>query len=142
MSEGKLIVRESTISVAINMALSGVFFVAFFGTRGPHPATSMAADFVPQSFMVALMATLIPALLVGRKRGARPGPIAGRAMLFSVGAAVVGGGSLSLIFINSAATLSFQTALAFKIAYGGLLASIVTPPALLLLLRSNRESAR
>lgn len=58
--------RETLISIAINMPLTLVIFAAMFGFRvAPplHGIGSFGFDFVPQSFMLALMGSLVPGLL-------------------------------------------------------------------------------
>ena len=65
------LVRETAISMAINGVLSAVFYFAFFHGLAKVPVWGVgnyAFDFVPQSFMVALMGTLVPGLLTLKAR--------------------------------------------------------------------------
>ena len=75
-----LVRRETAISIAINVAMSGVVFIAMFGTRGNIPIDGwggFAADFVPQAGAVSFMGSLIPGLLTRRRvrRGEIPAAV-------------------------------------------------------------------
>jgi hypothetical protein len=103
-------------------------------------------DMIPQSFMVALMGTLVPSLLTRRRVAA--GRIAGlegrahvalnpflRAILTAIVAAIAGTALLALMRPEISLTLPmFVTA---KAIYGAVLAAIVTPVALNAVLRSQ-----
>lgn len=58
------IIRETAISIAVNMAFTAAFFAAMFGFAAPapiHGTRGLAVDPLPQSFMDALMASLVRA---------------------------------------------------------------------------------
>lgn len=140
---------ETGLSIAINMVLSLVFFLIMFGLAPSIPVAGIggyAFDFLPQSFMIALMSTLMPGIITaGRIRGGhirgahiRGAPVAGDAQ--SVGALIrrsvlAAAGALLIGFVIAAVLLAVATgamlpwgwALAAKLLYDGLLAAIVTP---------------
>ena len=69
---GPYVRRETMISVVINVALSGVFFLLVFGRTDPIPAWGVgkyAYSIMLQSLMVALVVAML-ALLVGAGSGA------------------------------------------------------------------------
>ena len=62
--------RETRISMAINAMLSLLIFLAVFGLRQPVKSWGVGQwvfDFLPQSFMIALMSVLIPGMLARQK---------------------------------------------------------------------------
>ncbi|HQS69701.1 MAG: hypothetical protein B7Y36_14335 [Novosphingobium sp. 28-62-57] len=137
--------RETAVSTAINVVLSGAFFLVVFGLRGPVPVWSAGGyvfDFGPQGFMIGLMATLVPGLLARKARAsgkvrqmdgtsALPAAIAVRAILCgTVGATAGMGGSAVLLWASGAAQLDWLTALLIKLLFGAVLAIIVTPAGL------------
>jgi hypothetical protein len=132
--------KESAISVAINAALSAVFAFIVFG--GPAYATveDIAFDAFPQSFMIALMSTLVPtAITRQRLRAGTVQPLAGgagflpnnlilRALIVAAGAALVGGALHWLLLPSLAPPLwAFAAVLIYKVAYGALLATAIAP---------------
>lgn len=140
-SHARYIARETAVSVAINTALSLVFFLIIFGRAGAVPVWgpgSYVFDFAPQGFVIALMATLVPGLLL-RKALARgdlepasgaPGQ-AGSLLLRALavgalGAGVGTGGAAALLALPGAPTIGWGAALAAKLAFGAGLAWVVT----------------
>lgn len=122
-----VVVRETAISVVINMVLSALFFVAVFA-RGPVRLADIGPDLVPQSFMVALMGSLVPGLLTARRAPTgRRGPIVVRSFVVALIAAVVIGGGGWLLLRGSSAVIAYPAALAARVVLGGLLAALVTP---------------
>ena len=132
--------RETAISVAINVAMSGVVFVAMFGTHGNIPVDGwggFAVDFVPQAGAVGLMGSLIPGLLTRRRvrRGEIPAaigrggaPVVEHALLAALFAAAGFGGIAMLCFTNfGPETLGFPPALAIKLCFGACVALAMTP---------------
>src|SRR5690606_9204225 len=107
----RYILRESLLSAAINAAISIGFYLAVFGRRDPIPVwgmSNLAFDNLVQSFAVALMSALVPALLarLAQQKGkagspGAPVPGVGRvfaaALAWAVAAAVAGGGSLAAL---------------------------------------------
>lgn len=128
MNASGIILRETMVSIAVNGVLSLLFFLLAFGLEDPITLKALATDFFPQSFMIALMGTLVPSLIVRRKLGGALKPIVRRSLLLAVAAAVLGGGgTFALCRIEPLHTLAPWTALAIKTAYGAALAAIVTP---------------
>lgn len=145
MEPAAYIRRETAVSIAINVALSAAFFVAVFGTGGEVPVWGVGGyifDFGPQGFMIGLMATLVPGLLASKaRRQGKVGAIAGqsrlpaavlpRAVLCGVfGAACGVAGAGMLLFASGALQLAWLPALLAKLAFGAVLALLVTPAGL------------
>ncbi|MEA3542214.1 MAG: hypothetical protein U9R77_08855 [Pseudomonadota bacterium] len=137
--------RETRISMAINATLALLIFLAVFGLHRPVESWGVGGwvfDFLPQSFMIALMSVLIPGLLARQKlkKGALdpvphgsilPGNLLARALVLAgasagIGTALVAG----LVWLTGIETINPIPALLFKVIYGAILALIVTPPAL------------
>jgi hypothetical protein len=132
-----VIAREAAISAVINAAISAGFYLALFHGLAAVPVAGVggfAFDFVPQSFMVALMGALVPGLLALRPIAAAGLAVPARSRVvaqafgFAVLAALIGAGiALSL---SAPATIGFATGLLVKIAYGAALGATVTALAL------------
>jgi len=135
MSDTWLIVRETAISVLINTAISVGFFLLVFSFGPPVATRALAPDFLPQTFMVALMGSLVPALLIRRRSGAPVAAIVRRTLLIAFAALVVAGGGAFAVTHASDVMLASSTALAIKAAFGAVLAAIVTPLAVAATLR-------
>lgn len=70
MNAQSYIRRETGVSIVINSVLSLLFFFLVFGMDDPIPVWGMGQwvfDFLPQSFMIALMSTLVPGYLTAKK---------------------------------------------------------------------------
>lgn len=134
--------RESLVSVAINGVLSALAFTVVFGGLERVPlwgAGNWVFDFVPQGFMIALMATLVPGFLASRKVKAgtlvADGPPSRlptarfpRALMLAAISAAAGTSGIALLaFLSGANDLGATAALIVKIAFGAGLAAIVTP---------------
>jgi hypothetical protein len=137
--------RETLVSMVINTVLSFAFFLGVFGRSGDVPVWGMGAyvfDFVPQSFMIGLMAILVPGALAGKaRRAGKVAPWAGasrlpkalvpRAVLVALGSVALGvGGSALVLTLLGAQSLPYTTALTVKLVFGAALALLVTPPGL------------
>lgn len=137
--------RETAVSIVINSALSALFFWLVFGGVDPVPVWGMGNwvfDFAPQSFMIALMSTLVPGALTAKAIRAGkiapagspsrlPGGLVKRALLLALLSAA--GGTLLVALCATAsgvASISAMTGLVLKVGYGALLAIVVTPPGL------------
>ena len=123
------VVRETAISIVINMVLSALFFVVFFGLHGPIRLADIGPDLIPQAFMVTLMGSLVPGLLTARRHGVtgRSGAIVGRSFLVAfIAAVVIGGGGILLLHGSTALVAYFPTLIA-RVALGGILSVLVTP---------------
>ncbi len=144
--------RETLASILINTVLSLAFFLLVFGKAASVPARGLhglAVDFIPQSFMIALMSTLVPGALTLRRvragtlpRSSRPSRLpAGlvpRALLVAVLSVLVGAGTAgSVVWFAAPEAIAWLPALLLKLAYGGLLAAITTPPGLRAALRGD-----
>lgn len=134
--------RETSISIVINVVLTVLIFVGVFGVG--HSVSvwgvgNWVFDFLPQSFMIALMSTLVPGALTSRKIAAGklaraanasrlPDRLVLRALFLAVASAIVGTAIVALgAFALTVDALGFFPALAFKMAYAVLLAAFVTP---------------
>lgn len=134
--------RESLVSMVINGVLSALAFTVVFGglTRVPlWGAGNWVFDFLPQGFMIALMATLVPGFLASRK--VKAGSLAAdgpssrlpaarfpRALVLALVSAAAGTSAVALLALLSGANdLGATAALVSKIAFGAGLAAIVTP---------------
>lgn len=135
---------ETALSVVVNIAISAAMFALVFGFAGPTPVRGLrgfAFDFVPQAFMVALMGSLVPALVVASRRNVLPRvrfenvsgktAIASRAVLVAVAAALVlGGGALALLYLTRTTSLPPLAGAGIKMLFGGVVALLVTPRSL------------
>lgn len=145
MAAGPYVRRETAISVSINVVLSLAFFLLVFGRRDPIPVWGMGQyvfDFLPQSFMIALMSSVVPGLLAMKRRRSGlvaqasaatwlPRRLLTRGLLVGLMAALLGTGLVALVFSAlDAEVIALSTALGLKLLYGGGLAAIVTPPTL------------
>jgi len=154
MGANRIIVRETAISIAINVAISAGMFVALFGLAASAPLNGVrgyAADFVPQAFMVSLMGGLVPGLMMAAKAksharlsfvGVRGGAaIAVRALAVALALAVLAGGGIAalLLLLSAAPFLAPLPALALKMLFGALVALAATPGAVRFALADARN---
>jgi hypothetical protein len=140
------VVRETAISIVINAAISAVFAWAMF--HGAEPvsvsgAGGLAFDFLPQTFMIALMSSLVPSA-IARKRlrpdmaasghaapGRLPRNLLLRALLIAAAATLLIAPAASFLLAKAAgASLDGGAVMPMKVAYGAFLALLVTPAAL------------
>ncbi|MBC2670189.1 MHYT domain-containing protein [Novosphingobium piscinae] len=134
--------RETLVSVVINTVLSAAAFWLVFRGQDPVQVWGLGYwvfDFIPQSFMIALMSTLVPGAIAGRAvragrirpagaPGRLPGNLVVRALLMAVLGVVLGTAAVAgLAGLAGLSALSPSAALALKMVYGALLALIVTP---------------
>lgn len=132
---------EILIGVVINAVLSIVFFAIVFGLRAPVAVggvTGYAADFLPQSFMIGLMGTLVPGAITKARLGRGvivpadhtsrlPVSIALRSVLLALLGMLIGavvGGVLALV--AGGALFQVLPAVLAKCLYGGLLGGVIT----------------
>ena len=135
------VARETLVSAVINAALSIGFFLLVFGGVDPVPTWGIgnyAFDFVPQSFAIGLMATLVPGLLcrnaiaAGRIAGGtpsagNPGSVVTRALVNGLLAGSVGAGiCAAALWASGLDALASTTAFILKVTYGALLGAFVT----------------
>lgn len=139
--------RETAVSIVINTALSAGFFFLAFGGQDPVQlwgAGQWIFDFLPQSFMIALMSSLVPGALARRARkdgklaydpgagGAMiarlPDRLITHALVMAVVAAALGTALMAAVFLAIGLdALPKMSALLLKMAYGAIEAIIVTP---------------
>lgn len=137
--------RETLVSVVINCVLSALFFWLVFRGVDPVPMWGIGNwvfDFMPQGFMIALMSTLVPGAMTGKAiragritadgpRSRLPGNLLARALLLASASALLGAGLVTVFVTGIGVThLPGTTALLLKVAYGAILAAVVTPPGL------------
>ena len=137
--------KETAISMAINAVISAAFTWAVFGGQHNAPMWALGgvvADLLPQTFLVSLMSELVPTLLTRKRRrvGAiayegQPSRIPGNALVRAFGIALVA--TIVLVGIAAASIaasgidwISVAVLFPMKIAYGAVVAAIVTPLAL------------
>lgn len=140
----RIIRRETAISVIINIAISAAMFALVFGFAGPAAVRGLrgfAFDFLPQAFMVALMGSLVPALVIASRENVLPcvqfarltgkTAIAARAVLVAVAAALaLGGSALGLLYMTRMATMPPLAGAGIKMLFGSAVALLVTPGSL------------
>ncbi len=141
MTHRALTVRETAISIVINAVLSFLFFVVVFGWGRPVGGAALGRDFLPQAFMVALMGSLVPGLLMRRHGTASAGAVVRRAVALALaGLIVAGGGAFLVCRLLGDAPVAFAAALAIKVAFGAMLAALVTPVAVRAVLPSPQKA--
>lgn len=144
--------KETQISMLINGVLSLVFFLIVFGRSAPVPVWGVGNwvfDYLPQSFMITLMSTLVPgALTVKRVKSGvlKPAPynsrlpssFAARAILLAVITAPLGTAVIALATrLAGLEVIGWMPALALKVMYGAVLGAIITPIGLRAALRQR-----
>ena len=151
MTADEIIRNQRSISVVINMILSGVFFVLVFGFSARvlsfGTPDRLAFDFVPQGLAIGFFSALVPTLIVAAKR--QKSDIAGiarcdantkaillRAIGFALMAAVIGG-VVATASVMSGGEMGFFTALAMKMIFGAALGWLITPRAVSIVLRKD-----
>ncbi len=128
MTPTGIVRRETGISIVINTILSIAFFLGVFGLARPAPLAALGPDFLPQSFMVALMGCLVPGVLVRRRLRGPLRDVVVRALVIAAAALVVaGGGAWALCLAFAPAALPPAAALAVKALFGAALAAVTTP---------------
>jgi hypothetical protein len=134
--------RETAVSIAINCVLSLLFFILVFGLRGSVPVWGVGGwvfDYVPQSFMIAFMSTLVPGVIARKKLRAGSLASIGKTRFLPRSlwlCAVVLAGTAAALGALIAGTTAWASGLTFipapaalgiKLAYGGGLAATITP---------------
>lgn len=72
MTANHYIRRETLVNVAINCFFAALFFFVVFGGQDRVPVWGLGNwvfDFIPQSFMIALLGTIIPGALAAKRLG-------------------------------------------------------------------------
>jgi hypothetical protein len=144
----RYIAIETAISVVINVGFSVLFFFLVFGRTeqialwGPG---GFAFDYFPQTFMITLMSVIVPTILTRKRVIARkvarresafaprlPMNVVLRALLLAAVAAAVLGAVAVLITDNLWSGQPAHSDLrVLKMAYGAVVAAIMTPFALI-----------
>ena len=132
--------KETAIGVAINAVLSAVFAITLFAGRDAIPVADIVLDALPQSFMIALMATLVPTAITRKRlRTGTIAPLTGGAgwlpanlllrSLFVAATCALAGGAVHWLLLRrlTPGTWAFGPLLAYKTAYGGSLALLLGP---------------
>lgn len=143
----RLIRRETLASMGINAVLSAAFFLGVFGAEVRPLAfadpDNLARDFLPQGGVIALMATLVPSLLVRRalRAAGRDVPsvrqILGQAVLSIAGGLAVSALLMFACLYGPGAGMGWTLAFAMKVLFGGLLGTLVTDRSLRRLYRAE-----
>jgi hypothetical protein len=141
VNQQALILRETAVSAVINAGLSILFFLLLFGVSQSVRPNDLAPDFFPQSFMVALMGSLVPSLLLRRKIGGHLTAILIRAVTLAIGATLIAGGAGYLTMSQFTSVLPLFAAIAIKAIFGAALAIVVTPLALQAMFKTARKDA-
>lgn len=145
---------ETKFSIVGSIAVTVVFYVLAFGVLEPVSVRGLgryAFDFLPQSFMTALICTWLPGAIT-RKR-ARSGAVAlmspsarSQQSLILIGlgfafTSLVMGGFIvaGALYLSKIETIDWTVGLAGKIVFAGALAAIVTPAGLRKLLGTRQQ---
>ena len=149
----RYIALETVISMIINIAFSALFFFLVFGRSDHIDLHGFALDYFPQTFMITLMSVIVPTILT-RKRvnggrlvrrgsafGARlPKGVILRAILLACTACVTLGAVA--VWITASfwpAEPAHSNLLLLKLAYGAVVAAILTPIGLVAALSDDRS---
>lgn len=151
IADRSYVARETAISVVINVAISLFFTWLVFGGEPSAPRDAVLVDFVPQTFMIALMGSLVPAAITrGKMRKGAVGPLAASSSRFPrnlllrsllvalLVTVVVGGLAAALTLASGVETFPFGPLMVGKALYGALVALLVTPVAVRMALRDGR----
>lgn len=145
------ILRETVISVVINILIGVAFFVSKFHGQSQVAlwgAGGIVVDTLPQGFMVALMSVLPPSIItrsriMGSKLVTRSGnswvpplrSILARALLTAIVGMICLTASVAMLSaLSGAASMSFALGLVLKPLAGGVEAAVITPFAIRALL--------
>lgn len=130
---------EAAIAAAISAVLSGAFVALIFGGRAQvlvAGSGGLIVDALPQTFMIALMSSLVPTLST-RRRLARglvqplhaatrwPRRIAVRVLTIAVGATLLAGALHSVLLPLTPPFWPLPAVLALKLGYGAALGALV-----------------
>ena len=147
--------KETLFSIIGSTVVNILFFLLVFGTSGVLEVWGIgnyAFDFVPQSFMTALICTWLPGAIT-RKRLAsgaatympgplpRPASLILRGLFYGTIALGLGAGTVAAgLHLSKLSEVSWLGGFFFKLAYGAILAAIVTPIGLRAVLRETSAS--
>lgn len=145
---------ETKFSVVGSIAVTVLFYVLAFGLLEPVSVRGLgryAFDFLPQSFMTALICTWLPGLIT-RKR-AKTGAIAPVApfvgerrsvlltgLAFGLASLILGGFVVAgMLYLSRIETIDWTIGLVGKILFAGIVAVIITPAGLRRLLGTRPQ---
>jgi hypothetical protein len=143
-SPSSYIARETVISMVINTGFSLAFFLLVFRLLPLVPVRGFGAyafDFLPQSFAIALISTLVPGAIraavasgAGRPVGTGLAPAAQSGVAHG-GCGLAGDGGrgrtpCGLLLATEMVSMGWWSALIVKLIYGAALAGVITPPTL------------
>jgi hypothetical protein len=145
---------ETKFSIIGSIVATVIFYVLVFGVLEPVSVRGVgryAFDFLPQSFMTALLCTWLPGAIT-RKR-AKSGTVAlspqatpkpQSLILIGLGfalASLILGGLLvaGALYLSRIETINWTLGLAGKIAFAGVVAAIITPAGLRTLLGTRAQ---
>ncbi len=142
---------ETGIGATISAVLSGVFVALLFSGRAGVPVAGidgLIVDALPQTFMIALMSSLVPTLLTRRRvrRGAVapiartsrwPRSVAIRIAAITIGATLLAGGLHAALLPLTPQVWPLATVFSAKVAYGAVLGAIVARIAVVVALRDG-----
>lgn len=136
------LVRETAISMLINAALSALFVFLVFGGRdrvGLWGSGGLAVDFLPQTFIIAFMATFVPSALTRRalRKGTVPSTncsasrlprnLLVRSLAIAALVSLIAVPAMILVVATEwGGSMRFSMLLPLKIAYGAGIACMVT----------------
>lgn len=152
-SHKRYIVMETTFSVMLNMAISALFVWLMFGGRdaiGLWGADGLAVDLLPTTFMITLMTTIALTLITRRRvrlnqvAALSDGPLPLprffllRGLVLALAAtSVLVPLTVLVLHVLDMPPLRYGAVMVFKLAYGGVLAMVVTPLILIAALRDR-----
>jgi hypothetical protein len=127
-TDAALVRREASLSALINAGFSALFFFAVFGLSRPVTLADFGPDFLPQTFMVTLLASIVPGLVLAKRLGRpRAGKVVLRSIVVAVGATVLlGGGAWLLCLAAGPGELPAGVALSIKVLFGAALGAVAT----------------
>ena len=126
MSVRMVLLRETLVSIVINVAITIALFFVVFGLGAPISGTSFGLDCLAQAFFVALMGTAIPGLLVRHGSGSAIAPLILRSLALALASFILAGGG-AWSFFSHIGSIGAGQALTIKVAFAAILCTILTP---------------
>lgn len=150
----KYIRTETIFSTIGSTVVNILFFFLVFGLTGPIEVWGIgkyAFDFVPQSFMTALLCTWLPGFITRRRLASGvvthlPGPsprfasLILRGLFYGAVALGLGAGCVAAgLYLLGLNEVNWLGGFVFKLSFGAIVAAVVTPLGLRALLRERPE---
>lgn len=151
----KYIRTETIFSTIGSTVVNILFFFLVFGLKGPIEVWGIgkyAFDFVPQSFMTALICTWLPGFITRRRLASGvvthlPGPsprfasLILRGLFYGAVALGLGAGCVAAgLYLLGLNEVNWLGGFVFKLSFGAIVAAVVTPLGLRALLRERPAS--